>query len=324
MDNSENVERLSVTASSVSGEIIIVGSIRTDLERITNVLVKNVAASSQRIYQTDALQLARWLVERGVSVAEVNYEMMSEYRAHLAAKYASPTAARKLTVARRMLEVAVLLGIRPDNPAQQVKAFGGSSDNETPHRALTRNEAKELLAVIDPSTSKGKRDFALVMLLLRTGMRRAEAAALRLGDLKLEQGHNTAIIRQGKGNKRRKAKLPVDVMRAISQYLEAIGRKETEAEAPLFVRFAKSDKPKLTGLDGQDIERIVRGYALKAGLEGLSPHGLRASFVTLTLEGGAKLEQVQYAAGHADPRTTERYQKRKFNLDDNATDYLRL
>lgn len=38
--------------------------------------------------------------------------------------------------------------------------------------------------------------------------------------------------------------------------------------------------------------------------------------------GGAKLQQVQYAAGHADPRTTERYQKRKINLDNNAVDYL--
>jgi len=51
---------------------------------------------------------------------------------------------------------------------------------------------------------------------------------------------------------------------------------------------------------------------------------LRASFVTLALEGGARLQQVQYAAGHADPRTTERYQKRKQNLQDNAVDYLDL
>jgi hypothetical protein len=42
----------------------------------------------------------------------------------------------------------------------------------------------------------------------------------------------------------------------------------------------------------------------------------------LALEGGAKLEQVQYTAGYADPRTTERYQKRKTNLDDNVVDYV--
>jgi site-specific recombinase XerD len=44
----------------------------------------------------------------------------------------------------------------------------------------------------------------------------------------------------------------------------------------------------------------------------------------LALENGAKLQQVQYAAGHANPRTTERYQKRKFNLDNNAVDYVRF
>lgn len=42
------------------------------------------------------------------------------------------------------------------------------------------------------------------------------------------------------------------------------------------------------------------------------------------IEGGAQLHQVQYAARHADPRTTERYQKRKLNLDDNAVDYIHL
>jgi integrase len=61
-----------------------------------------------------------------------------------------------------------------------------------------------------------------------------------------------------------------------------------------------------------------------AGLEGLTPHGLRATFVTITLENGASLEQVQYAVGHSDPRTTERYHKRKLNLENNAVDYFRL
>ena len=55
------------------------------------------------------------------------------------------------------------------------------------------------------------------------------------------------------------------------------------------------------------IARIVKARAKDVKITGLSPHGLRASFVTLALEGGAKLEQVQYAVGHADSRTTEHY-----------------
>jgi integrase len=145
-------------------------------------------------------------------------------------------------------------------------------------------------------------------------------------------------IRHGKGDKRRKAKVPVDVMRAISEYLEATGRKEARNTAPLFIGFRKGkgqSKHVAPGaatvvveggiaLSYKAIEKIVKGYAASSGITGLTPHGLRASFITLALENGAKLQQVQYAAGHADPRTTERYQKRKFNLDDNAVAYDHL
>ena len=168
------------------------------------------------------------------------------------------------------------------------------------------------------------------MVLVFTGMRRAECASLTLGDLHQEQGHHAAVIRHGKGNKRRTVKLPVPVRRAIDEWLAALGEfstLNTSTATPLFVQFRKGDKPdkRLLALSTNAIENIVKHYANTAGLEvHLSPHGLRASFVTLALEGGARLQQVQYAVGHADPRTTERYQRRKLNLDDHASDYLKI
>jgi len=68
------------------------------------------------------------------------------------------------------------------------------------------------------------------------------------------------------------------------------------------------------------VELLVKKYA-PTGTD-LTPHGLRATFATLALEAEASLHQVQYALGHADPRTTERYQRRKLNLDNNAVDVL--
>ncbi len=295
----------------------------TELERITNTLLKNVGESSRRIYQGDAYQFFRWLVEHNFNLGAIGYEELSEYRAWLEGRYQKPTAARKLVVMRRLLEIAVLLKLRADNPAVQLKSFG-PGNNETTHRALTKEEATALLGTIDHATAKGKRDYALLLLLLRTGIRRAEAAGLAIGDLSTEGGHFIATIRHGKGNKRRVVKLPPVVREALETYLAATKQRQGGREAPLFVRFSKGDKPKNSGLDGRDIERIVEGYAAACGLERLTPHGLRASFVTLALENGAKLQQVQYAVGHADPRTTERYQKRKLNLDNNAVDYLDL
>ena len=71
------------------------------------------------------------------------------------------------------------------------------------------------------------------------------------------------------------------------------------------------------------MERTVAAYGEALAMR-LTPHVLRATFITLALEGGAALHQVQYAAGHARPETTERYHKRKLNLGDNAVDYVRL
>ena len=301
-------------------------TVGVDLERVISTLCGNTALSTRRVYRIDALHFNSWLVEQSLSIATVDYESLSRYRTFLADNYAKPTASRMLVVARRLLDIAVILKLRADNPATQLKGFKGASNNETTHRALTRFEAQELLSSVDRTTAKGKRDYALLLLLLRTGIRRAEAAELTPGDITTEQGHNVLIIQHGKGDKRRRVKLPVDVHRVLQDYVTTIGLNEAEKKTPLFVSFIKGDKPRqpFVGLGGKDIERIVEGYAKKSGLAGLSPHGLRASFVTLALEGGAKLQQVQYAAGHSDPATTERYQKRKFNLDDNATDYLKV
>jgi integrase/recombinase XerD len=187
---------------------------------------------------------------------------------------------------------------------------------------LSVKQARRLLAQVDTSSRQGKRDYAILLLLMRTGIRRSECAALQLGDLREELGHNVLILRHAKGDQRRVVKLPVVVLRVLDDYLTACNRSRQLAPTePLFIRFTKGDHPRDEGVSDQLIARVVAGYARKAGLT-LSPHSLRATFVTLALEGGARLDQVQYAVGHADPRTTQRYQARKLNLDRHAVDFV--
>jgi integrase/recombinase XerD len=207
-----------------------------------------------------------------------------------------------------------------------VKGFK-SGDNETPHTALSRNRPKRLLAEIDRTRPDGLRDYALIMLLLGPGSGAPRPRRLDIGDIKKEQGHQVVTVRHGKGDKRRKAKLPVDVHRAITDYLAGTGR----AKAELPRRSSSASAPVLAGCPGRSKQRLGekghRGHRQGQGCRYRGrtyPAWSRASFVTLALEGGASLHQVQYAAGHADPRTTERYQKRKVNLDDNAVDYLKI
>jgi site-specific recombinase XerD len=289
-------------------------------------LAGQLAPKSRETYMYDARHFATWLRDRGLDLARAQRRDIIEYRRHLAETYAKSTAARMLIVARRLLAEAVLRGDLATNPAADVRGFK-SGDNETPHTALNRAQAREMLSEIDRSTPDGQRDYALIMLLLRTGLRRSEASALDIGDIKREQGYQVITVRHGKGDKRRKAKLPVDVHRSITDYLAATGRSKAGAAAPLFIRFRSGPggqpHPTEQRLGEKGIEGVVKARAAAIGVD-LTPHGLRASFVTLALEGGASLHQVQYAAGHADPRTTERYQKRKVNLDDNAVDYLKI
>ena len=117
--------------------------------------------------------------------------------------------------------------------------------------------------------------------------------------------------------------MPVEVRQEIDRYLEAAGREHMSPDAPLFVSFRKGDHPQERPLHPNQIERIVKQRAQAVGIT-MSPHGLRASFITLAFEGGADLTLVQDAARHKDPRTTRRYQKRKNNLHKNAVDFVWL
>jgi integrase/recombinase XerD len=281
-----------------------------------------LAPTSRKTYTIDAKHFAQWIADRDLSINSLDRDDLVAYRTHLAETYAPSTAARMWAVARRLLDEAVQRGLLPRNPAEGVRGFKAGED-ESPHRALKREEAKALLEAIDRSTALGKRDYALLMLLLRTGIRRAEVVALTIGDLVMEQGYHVAIIRHGKGNKRGLAKLPVEVRQTIDDYLEAAGRVCATPEAPLFVSFRKGDHPQERPLHPNQVERIVKQRAQAVGIA-MSPHGMRASFITLAFEGGADLALVQDGARHKDPRTTRRYQKRRDNLHKNAVDFVWL
>jgi integrase/recombinase XerD len=296
-------------------------SLETTLEGLVS---GQLSVNSRKAYGQDARQFLGWLAQHELTLSTLTQSDLAQYRRHLSDHFAPTSAARKLVVARRLLEEAVERGLISHNPAQRLK--GIETQQETTHTALTKNQARQLLEAVDTATLQGKRDYALLLLLLKTGIRRGECASLKMGDLEEEQGHNVAVLRHTKGNKRRKVKLAVEVRRAIEDYVTAARLQERGNEAPLFVQFRRGDHPQgEEGVSDQLIQRVVEKYTEKAKLEvKLTPHGLRATFVTLALEGGAKLQQVQYAVGHADPRTTERYQKRKLNLDDAATDYVKF
>ncbi len=278
---------------------------------------------SIRVYQNDAKAFASWMIANSLVPAQLTYSNMVAYRSYLLneKKYANATAHRMFSVARRILTECVHSGILASNPAKGAK--GIQVEDETTHTALTKRQAEDLIKSIDRSTVKGKRDYAIIMLLIRTGIRRTECVKISMGDMQQQQGHNVLFV-AGKGGKRGVVKLPVDVYRAIQSYIDESHRQDCTPDDPLFIRFDRGDHPSEKRLTDKAIEWLVKAYGASIGVPELTPHGLRATFVTLCLEEGAALHQVQYAARHKDPRTTERYQTRKLNLDNNAVDFIKL
>jgi len=277
---------------------------------------------SKPVYEHDARVLAEWMKENALTPGTFTRSNAIAYLSWLNDQHQGATVKRMISVARNIFAEQVNSEQRTSNPFAGIKS--PKANNETPHTALTKEQAVKLLASIDQKTHLGKRDYAMISLLLRTGIRRSECASLNIGDLQADQGHKVAIIRHGKGDKRRKAKIPVDVFLSIEKYIRDGHRLNASPDAPLFTGFDRWDRPTGIRISNKLIERTVKAYGDDIGVHTLTPHGLRATFITLALEGGATLIQVQYAAGHEDPRTTLRYQTRKLNLNNNAVDYVHL
>ena len=293
-----------------------------------------IKASSARVYRSDARLFATWLREHDYQ--ELTRDALIAYHQHLRT-YKPNTAARKWSVVRRIVEEQVYRGILPINPAQGIKGY--QKRESFKHIALTDEEARKLLAQVDRTTKLGMRDYTMLRMLLRLGLRRSECAKLIVSDMAMQQGHHTLLIRQSKEDKDRLLKIPVDLWRNVIDYLEACecvvipqieGKRVYEHlvwqvgdEHPLFVQFDRGDHPTHRPISDDVVYRTVKHYGKIAEIEKITAHSMRASFITLTLEARPDLLlQVQDAAGHADPRTTRNYHKRRQNFDKSAMDVL--
>jgi site-specific recombinase XerD len=290
---------------------------------LADTLLRNLrSAHSRRAYAQSLRAFFAWVA---TPPAEVTTRQIIAYREVLQTNgKRAATVNRHLAAIRALYAAAFDEGLLTRNPAAGVKTLETGREGSTP--ALTREQVQAMLHAIDRTTLPGLRDYALLLLLVRTGIRREEATRVEVNDLQQQQGHWTLRVTR-KGGGPQLVKVPADVYRALSAWLDAAALRE----GVLWRSLTRTGRgramvyqvgPALT-TDG--ILKIVQHRARRGGIPvQISPHALRATFITLALDGGAPLHKVQYAAGHADPRTTERYHRTKRNLDDHASDYFNL
>lgn len=219
------------------------------------------------------------------------------------------TIARRLSAVRSFYAYAEDLDLVSRNPAEKAKAPKVS--DESPTLGLDKGQAEDVLSAAD---EEGNLTYALVAVLLYLGLRVSEALSLRVEDLETERGHLVARV-TGKGGKRRTVPLPPPAAEAVTSLLD--GR----TTGPVFLTAAGEP------LSRHAASYRVRKVARKAGVPGsVSPHSLRHTTATLALDAGAPLHRVQDLLGHADPRTTQRYNRARQALDGHAAyslaDYL--
>ncbi len=269
--------------------------------------------NTRTAYARDLADWLKWLHRHDVEALDARPVHVDAYARELAEvrALAPATVARRLAALAGFYAYALQEGLLARSPVAHVRRPRVGEDSQT--TGLDRERLRALLQAARRRGATGagqsRRDLALVTLLAHNGLRIGEALAADVEDLGAERGHRVLRITR-KGGRRATIALAPVTARALDDYLA--GR----TTGPLFTTATARR------LDEPAAFRMIRRLARAAGVDGadtLSPHSFRHAFVTAALDAGVSLRDVQDAAGHADPRTTRRYDRARHSLDRHAT-----
>ena len=261
--------------------------------------------------EVGALDFPWWLLR---------YQHSEAIRGRLAEAYAPATANKMLSAMKGVLKSCWRLGLMTADErdrASDVEPVRGT--RLPPGRSIPRGELRSLFEVCaheanDPRMrARGVRDAAMLALLYVGGLRRTELASLRLSDYDPEE--RTVRI-HGKGNKERRVYAEGGADLLLSAWLELRG--EGNPDEPLFLPVRKDGivqhldphGEKKASLSDQAVYKVVKRRHKEAKIKEVSPHDFRKTFVGDLLDAIGDLSTVQKLAGHSDPATTARYDRR--------------
>ena len=248
--------------------------------------------------------------------------MVTRYRISLEhAHYASSTINLRLAAVRRLAYEAADSGLlSPDLAAGIRRVKGAKKLGVRVGNWLTAEQGKRPLGAFDHGSLRGKRDYAMVAVLLGCGLRRAEAAALTVETLQQREEHWVIADLVGKGGHVRTVPVPIWVKAAIDDWLHAA---EVNA-GPVFRAINKAQRVGKSGFSPKVIWGVVKAASYKGSLEKVAPHDLRRTCARLCHEAGGELEQIQFLLGHVSVQTTERYLGCKQRLRNAVNDRIGL
>jgi integrase len=185
---------------------------------------------------------------------------------------------------------------------------------------LTREQAKELLAVPNRSTLKGKRDYVILALLIGCALRRNELAELDVETIQQREGRWVLADLEGKGRRIRTVAIPIWVKHGINAWMTAAGIEDGR----LLRSVSKSGKINRETLSDWAVWSIVEQSSKQIGIEHFGAHDLRRTCAKLCRKGGGDLEQIKFLLGHSSIQTTERYLGSEQDIEIAVNDNLGL
>ena len=260
---------------------------------------KDIRNSSRLTYENCLKLFLQWLLNN--SISDPTKGDILEYKRYLEKKNLSSfTISSYLVAIRQFFEWAEKSNIMA-NVTNDIKLPRHS--NGFRRDPLTANQAKQLLASITKETIKGKRDYALTNLLIRTGLRTIEIQRANVGDIQEEENQAILWIRgKGRYNKDEFVLLTESALRPIKELLQE--RENISSSSPLFSSFSKRNYD--GRLSTRTIMGIVKQYLRKIGIDNrrISAHSLRHTAITLSLKAGASVQEAQILARHKNINTT--------------------
>lgn len=254
-------------------------------------------------YQARLQQFTLWLDTQPIE--PVQRQTILNYKKYLKdRKCEASTVGAYLGAVRQFFQWTDISRIYPD----VTKGIKGAKRSRSFRKdALTIPQVHRLLDSIDRSSELGKRDFALINLLVRTGLRTVEVIRCKVNSIRPVNSGAVGLWVQGKGRQEADefVVLTEDCISPIMEYFS--NRPALKQDAPLFASL--SDGSYGSGLSTRTIRRVVKERLRAIGLNSprLTSHSLRHTSISLSLEGGASIQEAQKMARHADISTTTIY-----------------
>jgi site-specific recombinase XerD len=277
---------------------------------------------TQKAYLREVRRFLAWCDGQAVELAAITPGQVGQYLVSLGGSAAKRNLA--LAALRGFFDRLVNRHVVILNPAASVKGVKETvMEGKTPE--ITVAQARTLLASVDVSHVVGLRDRAILATLAYTACRAGAVAKLRLQDFQ-NDGSQHVLRFQEKGGKSREIPVRHDLESFIRAYLDAADIGGDAKDSPLFrASNGRSRKLEARPLNSRRICELVKRRLKDAGLPSrLSPHSFRVTAITDLLTQGVPLEDVQYLAGHAEPRTTGLYDRRQKRVTRNIVERISI